>query len=82
MTEPERIDFTKIIAEIEAAGITPYKLSVMMHRKWDKVKRWSDGTSRPEHYEGCMLLAIRDDVAPRGTPAVGISQSDNAIADA
>lgn len=77
LTEPQRIDFTVIIAEIEAAGVTPYKLSVMMHRKWDKIMRWKEGTSEPAYYEGCMLLAIFHDVAPRGTPAVGISQSDN-----
>jgi hypothetical protein len=58
LTEPERIDFKKVIADIEAAGITPYKLSVMMHRKWDKVKRWKAGTSEPAYYEGCMLLEI------------------------
>jgi hypothetical protein len=62
MTEPERIDFTKIIAEIESAGITPYKISLMMHRQFGWVQRIQDG-QEPKFYEGCMLLEIHRDTA-------------------
>lgn len=57
LTDPERIDFTKIIAEIEAAGVTPYKLSVMLHRQMTQINRWKAG-SEPRYYEGLMLVEI------------------------
>jgi hypothetical protein len=57
VTDPDPIDFKQIIAEIEAAGITTYKLSVMVHRTYEQVKRWKKG-SEPRHYEGVMLLMI------------------------
>lgn len=57
MTEADKIDFTKIIAEIEAAGITTYKLSVMMHRHMTQLKRWKEGRE-PRYYEGKMLMEI------------------------
>lgn len=61
MTDPERIDFTKIIAEIEGAGKSLYYISKLMRRQYVQVKRWKQG-GKIEHYEGQMLLAIRDDV--------------------
>ncbi len=57
MTEPQRVDWKKLIAEIVASGITPYKLSSMMHRQLIQVQRWIDG-SEPRHIEGEMLKAI------------------------
>ncbi len=57
MSEPEKVDFAKIIAEIEAAGITAYKLACMLRRQINQVKRWKAG-SEPKHYEGEMLLLI------------------------
>lgn len=61
MTEPEKVDFAKVIAEIEAGGLTPYKIALMMHRRIDKVLRWKEG-QEPKHYEGEMLLMIHRDV--------------------
>jgi len=57
LTIPERIDFTKIIADIEAAGITIYKISLLTHRQFKQVQRWKAG-SEPRHVEGQMLLEI------------------------
>lgn len=64
MTEPERIDFKVIIADIEKAGITPYKLSLMMHRQFGWVQRIQEG-QEPKFYEGQMLLAIHADTAQK-----------------
>jgi len=61
MTEPERIDFTKIIAEIEGMGKSLYYIAKLMRRQYTQVKRWKAGAGI-EHYEGQMLLAIHDDV--------------------
>lgn len=66
MTEPERIDFSKIIAEIEAAGITTYKLSVMMRRQMTQINRWKAG-SEPKFYEGQMLMEIHSEFVSRET---------------
>lgn len=57
MTEPQKRDWPKIIAELESAGITIYKISLMCHRTFNAVKNWKAGAS-PKHYEGEMLLAI------------------------
>ena len=57
MTEPERIDFKQIIADIEAAGISAYKISLMMHRQMTQIKRWKSGRE-PRYYEGLMLMEI------------------------
>lgn len=57
ITLPQPIDFKKIIAELEAVGVTVHKISLMMHRQWAKVDRWKHG-QQPKHYEGQMLLSI------------------------
>lgn len=54
---PERQDFTKIIADIEAAGISLYKIAVMMRRQYIQIQRMKDG-GRVLHHEGEMLLEI------------------------
>lgn len=66
MTEPERRDFAKVIAEIGAAGVTAYKLSVMMHRQIGWVQRIIKG-QEPKHYEGVMLLMIHAEYVKRET---------------
>lgn len=58
MTEPERVDFTKVIAEIEAGGTSLYKIALMMRRQYTQVKRWKEGKKEPLHYEGEMLLML------------------------
>jgi hypothetical protein len=64
--DPIKIDFPKVIAEIESAGITPYKISLMMHRRVDIVIRWKKG-QEPKHYEGQMLLMIHAEYVSRET---------------
>ena len=66
MNAPEPVDFKKVIAEIEAAGITHYKLALMMHRQISWVDRIGRG-QQPKHYEGEMLLMIRAEYVPRET---------------
>lgn len=66
LTEPQRIDFTVIIAEIEAAlGEGGYsgrhRLSKMMRRQYVQISRMAK-SGRCAHYEGEMLLAIHADV--------------------
>jgi hypothetical protein len=62
----KRTDFKQVIAEIRSAGITHYKLGLMMHRQISWVDRIAKG-QEPKHYEGEMLLMIRDEYAPRET---------------
>jgi len=57
LTDPKREDWPAIIAAIEAAGITHYKIACMMHRQYNQVTQWKKGTE-PKHYEGQMLLMI------------------------
>jgi hypothetical protein len=66
MSEPDRVDFAKLIAELEAAGITAYKIALMMRRRIDKVIRWKKG-QEPKHYEGQMLLMIHGEYVSRET---------------
>ena len=67
MTDPEKVDFTKIIAEIEAGGLSLYKIALMMHRQYTQVKRWKDG-KEPLHHEGEMLLMIHRETGDRNGP--------------
>lgn len=57
VTEPQHHNWPAIIAEIEAAGISHYKLACMMHRQLNQIRRWKQGCE-PRHYEGQMLLMI------------------------
>lgn len=50
-------DFKTIIAELEASGITLYKLSVMVGRQYGIVQRWKNGAI-PKHPDGERLLKI------------------------
>lgn len=66
MIQPVRHDWPAIIRELEAAGITQYKLAVMMHRQIGWVQRIAQG-QQPKHYEGEMLLSIHAEYVPRET---------------
>lgn len=52
------MDFKQIIAEIEAGGISLYKIGLMMHRQYIQVQRWKEGKKEPLYHEGVMLLMI------------------------
>jgi hypothetical protein len=57
LTEPERIDFKKVIADLKKAGIGTGKLANMLHRHPTQIKRWMTN-GRVLHYEGQMILEI------------------------
>jgi hypothetical protein len=76
MSEPERVDFKKIIAELEAAGTSLYKIALMMHRQYTQVKRWRDGKKEPLFHEGQMLLAIHADATRETLQGVTISSTN------
>ena len=60
MVETVRRDWPKLIAELEAAGITVYKISLIIQRPYFVVKRWKSG-AEPRHYEGEALLALHSE---------------------
>lgn len=60
----ERHDFGQIIAEIEASGLSLYKIGLLMHRTVTQMKRIKV-TGRCQHYEGEMLLEIHRSCVPR-----------------
>jgi hypothetical protein len=69
LTEPERINFKEVIAEIERRGKSLYYIAKLTRRQYVQVQRWKEGASI-QHYEGQMLLAILDDLkndVPRET---------------
>ena len=66
MNAPERIDFSKIIDDLESWGVSLYKISLLMHRQFVQVQRWKRGVV-PKHYEGEMLLLIHRECVPRET---------------
>lgn len=51
MTEPQRLDFKTMIAELQAAGVTLYKIALMCRRQFNTVKHWK-ATGRLEWYDG------------------------------
>lgn len=58
--DAERERIKRLIAEIEAAGITIYKISLMCHRQFNSVKHWKI-TGRVESYDAQMLEAIHSE---------------------
>ena len=54
---PEPTDFRRIIAELEAAGVSIQKISLLMHRQYTQIKRIKE-TGRCQHHEVEMLLEI------------------------
>ena len=77
ITDPIPQDFKKIIADIEAAGVTTYKLSLMMHRQFVQIQRWKKGVE-PKYHEGVMLLLIHRVHVPHGTLQNEPSETHNA----
>jgi len=78
VTEPQRIDWPKVIAELGSKGITPYKLAVMMCRQLIQVQRWIDG-SEPRHIEGEMLKAIHAEYCSDITTVIVSSPQEEKI---
>lgn len=70
MTEPKREEWPRIIAELEAAGISNYKLAEMLRPcrtvvccQVGQVKRWADAVlwahgTEPSHFLGEQIKAI------------------------
>ncbi len=58
----KKVDFQKLIIDLESKGMTAYKIALAMHQKWEKIDRWRNGKSEPAHYEGEMLIEIHRDM--------------------
>ena len=67
---PEPTDFRRIIAELEAAGISIQKISLLMHRQYTQIKRIKE-TGRCQHHEGEMLLEIHRECV-KLPPTIGL----------
>lgn len=57
MAETQRRDWPKIISEIEATGMTTWKIAQMLYKDATTVKNWKAG-GEPKHVDGERLLAI------------------------
>ena len=65
MTDPTREDWPRLIAELEAAGISRYKLAQMLkpacqlHQvsRWASRELWENGTE-PSHWLGEQIRSI------------------------
>lgn len=69
MTDPQRQDFARIIAELEAAGVTLHTIAKMTRRQFIQVQRWKAG-SEPRHHEGERLLAMHAEYVSRETAPI------------
>jgi hypothetical protein len=79
-----RHDWPQIIADIESAGVSIYKISMMLHRQYGTVAAWKRG-SQPRHYDGELLLEIHAEYcgatssspvsAAESAPCPGLSSS-------
>lgn len=56
MTEPHRHDWPRIIAEIEASGVSLWKLALMAHVHMHTMQSWAAGKTEPRHSVGEWLL--------------------------
>jgi hypothetical protein len=59
LTEPDRIDFKIIIADLQRAGVSLYKIALMCRRQFNTVKHWK-ATGRLEWYDGEKLRILHE----------------------
>ena len=58
-----------LIADLERAGVSVYKIALMCHRQYGTVKRWKD-TGRIEKCDGDMLEAMHAEYCQRQVPSL------------
>ena len=63
MTNFQRLNWPAIIASINGAGVTDYKLAQMLGVQVFQVKRWKRG-SEPKHFLGARILVIYAEYCP------------------
>lgn len=66
MTDPQREDWAKLIAELKAHGVSAYKLSQMLGVQLFQVQRWIAG-SEPKHFIGERIRSIHAEYVSRET---------------
>lgn len=54
MNQPVKHDWPRMIAELEASGLTLYKIGLAIGLQWKQIKAVKDG-GRIEHYHGELL---------------------------
>lgn len=77
MTDPKREEWPRIIAELEAVGITPYKLGTMLRppcqigqvKRWADPELWAHGTE-PSHWIGEQIRMIHAEYVEHAADAV------------
>lgn len=79
MTDPQRHDWARIIAEIKAGylartgkELSDHKLGLMVHLDATSITNLRRPESQPKHYPGELLLALRSEYS-RNFP---LSESD------
>lgn len=90
MTDPQRQDWPRIIADLEAVGVTHYKLGQMLKpvcqiiqvRRWASSVLWGQGTE-PSHFIGEQIKAIHGEyvIADSRHPIPVTAASENWTAD-
>lgn len=74
MTDPIRHNWPQIIRELEAAGLTTYKIALCIGRANGNkvVENWRDNprSPGPRHYEGELLLALHAEVSASASPSL------------
>lgn len=63
-----RQEVRQLIADLEAAEITVYKIALMCHRQFNTVKNWKR-SGRIEAVDFAMLKAMHEHYVPRETTA-------------
>lgn len=76
MTDPRRHDFAKLIAELQAAGVTVHQIAKMTHRQFVQVQRWRSGVE-PKHFEGEMLIAIHQEFCCSASLQIEVTKRSN-----
>lgn len=66
-----RTDFARIIAELEAAGVTLHGIAKMTGCQFNQVKRWKAGRE-PKHSIGERLRAIHAEKVSRETDEINL----------
>lgn len=52
-----RVDWAAVIADLNAAGVSGYRLCVIMCLDWPTIRHWRDG-GEPRHSYGTAILEV------------------------
>lgn len=62
---PQKIDWGRILDELRAAGVSTYRVAMLLGKDWDTVNGWR--RHEPRHCDGEALLRLHSEACKAST---------------